>query len=93
MYMYYFLGHQLMDNPNLTDAQKEVGDWQRSPKKVRAENTFLLALDGDVDFQPEAIIKVGLRDTPLGTIFCAHLSPYLCLFSLFFPLKREAFLP
>ena len=27
--------------------------------KVRAENTFLLALDGDVDFQPEAIIKVG----------------------------------
>ena len=26
MYMYYFLGHQLMDNPNLTDAQKEVGD-------------------------------------------------------------------
>ena len=25
MYMYYFLGHQLMDNPSLTDAQKEVG--------------------------------------------------------------------
>ena len=24
MYMYYFLGHQLMDNPSLTDAQKEV---------------------------------------------------------------------
>ena len=30
-------------------------------KKVRAENTFLLALDGDVDFQPEAIIKVGVQ--------------------------------
>ena len=24
MYMYYFLGHQLMDNHALTDAQKEV---------------------------------------------------------------------
>ena len=68
MYMYYFLGHQLMDNPSLTDAQKEVGQvigeegncWLRGCCiKVRAENTFLLALDGDVDFQPEAIIKVS----------------------------------
>ena len=69
MYMYYFLGHQLMDNPSLTDAQKEVicfdlgekeiNGWRDVlRKKVRAENTFLLALDGDVDFQPEAIIKV-----------------------------------
>ena len=64
MYMYYFLGHQLMDNPSLTDAQKEVGQKLGEKKidgcikKVRAENTFLLALDGDVDFQPEAIIKV-----------------------------------
>ena len=68
MYMYYFLGHQLMDNPLLTDAQKEVGQKLGEKKidgwrevlyeKVRAENTFLLALDGDVDFQPEAIIKV-----------------------------------
>ena len=68
MYMYYFLGHQLMDNPSLTDAQKEVGQvigedencrLRRCCIKVRAENTFLLALDGDVDFQPEAIIKVS----------------------------------
>ena len=62
MYMYYFLGHQLMDNHALTDAQKEVilGSCQKMSccLKVRAENTFLLALDGDVDFQPEAIIKV-----------------------------------
>ena len=26
--------------------------------KARAENTFLLALDGDVDFQPEAVIRL-----------------------------------
>ena len=48
MYMYYFLGYELMENKNLTTESKEI----------RSENTFLLALDGDVDFQPEAIIKV-----------------------------------
>ena len=48
MYMYYFLGYELMENKSLTTESKEI----------RSENTFLLALDGDVDFQPEAIIKV-----------------------------------
>jgi chitin synthase len=35
-------------NSNLSQAQKDV----------RARNTFLLALDGDVDFQPDAIVKL-----------------------------------
>lgn len=48
MYMYYFLGFHLEGNDKLTEAQK----------KLRARNTYLLALDGDVDFQPEAIIKL-----------------------------------
>ena len=48
MYMYYFLGYQISANNSLTEAQKEL----------RARNTFLLALDGDVDFQPDAIIKL-----------------------------------
>ena len=67
MYMYYFLGHQLMDNPDLTDAQKEV----------RAENTFLLALDGDVDFQPEAIIKVVdlMKRNPSVGAACGRIHP------------------
>ena len=42
MYMYYFLGHQLADNKKLTEEQKAL----------RSHNTYLLALDGDVDFQP-----------------------------------------
>ena len=45
MYMYYFLGHKLMD-------LKTIGTKQ---KQTRADNTFLLALDGDVDFNPSAI--------------------------------------
>lgn len=47
MYMYYFLGWKLMQLQG-----KELG-WTRL--QVRADNTFLLALDGDVDFQPEAV--------------------------------------
>ena len=41
MYMYYFLGHKLVDNVNLSERQKQA----------RKRNTYLLALDGDVDFQ------------------------------------------
>ena len=48
MYMYYFLGYQLKGNTELPEERK----------KVRAMNTFLLALDGDVDFLPDAIVKV-----------------------------------
>ena len=50
MYMYYFLGYDIVDNWNLTEDQKQL----------RAMNTFLLALDGDVDFRPEAILKVSI---------------------------------
>ena len=57
MYMYYFLGFQLAD---LTPARREL----------RAKNTFLLALDGDVDFQPEAVIKLVdlMKGNPVSQI-------------------------
>ena len=44
MYMYYLLGFKLMDTP-----------YPDERKQVMAENTYLLALDGDIDFQPEAV--------------------------------------
>merc|ERR1719186_893218 len=47
MYMYYLLGYKLMELP-ISDERKEV----------MAENTYLLALDGDVDFQPDAAIRL-----------------------------------
>ena len=67
MYMYYFLGYQLMEDQTLTSARKEV----------RAENTFLLALDGDVDFQPEAIIKVVdlMKRNPKVGAACGRIHP------------------
>ena len=42
--MYYFLGFELFSQ-NL----------KRKALQKRAENTFLLALDGDVDFHPRAV--------------------------------------
>ena len=45
MYMYYLLGYLLVDNPKLSEERKEA----------RAENTYLLALDGDIDFQVLAL--------------------------------------
>ena len=47
MYMYYLLGYKLMELP-ISDARKEV----------IAENTYLLALDGDVDFQADAALRL-----------------------------------
>lgn len=44
MYMYYLLGYKLVAQP--LDARR---------KQTIADNTFILALDGDVDFKPSAV--------------------------------------
>ena len=44
MYMYYLLGLRLSGQP-----------FSRERKEVLAENTYLLTLDGDIDFQPQAV--------------------------------------
>lgn len=45
MYMYYLLGHRLMELPISVDR-----------KALIAQNTYILALDGDIDFQPPAVL-------------------------------------
>ena len=45
MYMYYLLGHRLMELPISIER-----------KNVLAENTYLLTLDGDIDFQVRTVI-------------------------------------
>ena len=42
--MYYLLGYKIMELP-ISEERKDA----------RALNTFLLALDGDIDFQPDAV--------------------------------------
>ncbi|XP_076459247.1 chitin synthase chs-1-like isoform X2 [Babylonia areolata] len=66
MYMYYFLAHQLLGQ-SISEAHK----------LVRAQNTFLLALDGDVDFQPEALLLLidRLRLNPQVGAACGRIHP------------------
>nr|ACD10533.1 chitin synthase 1b [Ectropis obliqua] len=66
MYMYYLLGHRLMDLPITVDR-----------KEVIAENTYLLALDGDIDFKPNAVtllVDLMKKDKNLGAA-CGRIHP------------------
>ena len=45
MYMHFFLGQGILAQPASEEYKQKV-----------AENTYILALDGDVDFKPEALI-------------------------------------
>ncbi|XP_050718358.1 chitin synthase chs-2-like isoform X3 [Eriocheir sinensis] len=66
MYMYYLLGFKLMDQPISVDR-----------KEVIAENTFLLTLDGDIDFTPNAVallIDLMKKNTNLGAA-CGRIHP------------------
>jgi chitin synthase len=66
MYMYYFLGYRIMQ----LDASPER-------KRIIAQNTYLLALDGDIDFQPNAVhllIDRMKNDPDLGAA-CGRIHP------------------
>lgn len=67
MYMYYFLGQRLMNIPNKSRRQKET----------IANNTFLLALDGDVDFQPSAVqlLVDRMKKNPKVGAACGRIHP------------------
>ena len=64
--MYYLLGHRLMALPI-----------HPKRKAVIARNTFILALDGDIDFKPEAVIMLldlMKKDPKLGAA-CGRIHP------------------
>lgn len=66
MYMYYLLGHRLME------LQIPV-----ERKEVVAENTYLLTLDGDIDFQPNAVmllVDLMKKNKNLGAA-CGRIHP------------------
>lgn len=66
MYMYYLLGHRLMELPISVDR-----------KDVMAENTYLLTLDGDIDFQPAAVtllVDLMKKNKNLGAA-CGRIHP------------------
>lgn len=66
MYMYYLLGHRLMELPIHPNR-----------KVVIAKNTFILALDGDIDFKPDAVLlllDLMRKDEKLGAA-CGRIHP------------------
>jgi len=66
MYMYYLLGHKLMELPISVDR-----------KEILAENTYLLTLDGDIDFQPPAVtllVDLMKKNKNLGAA-CGRIHP------------------
>ena len=52
MYMYYLLGYKLYQNPSFKKKEEKEKD-------IEAANTFILTLDGDIDFVPDAVIKLA----------------------------------
>ncbi|CAH1989024.1 unnamed protein product [Acanthoscelides obtectus] len=67
MYMYYLLGYRIMDNDELSNS--EIASI--------SENTYILALDGDIDFQPHAVqllLDYMKRNRGLGAA-CGRIHP------------------
>ncbi|XP_048522963.1 chitin synthase chs-2 [Dendroctonus ponderosae] len=67
MYMYYLLGHKIVDND----------EYDETRVANRSKNTFLLALDGDIDFQPDAVhllIQYMKKNDNLGAA-CGRIHP------------------
>ncbi|XP_037075582.1 chitin synthase chs-2-like [Pollicipes pollicipes] len=66
MYMYYLLGFKLMEQDIAVER-----------KEVIAENTYLLALDGDIDFMPDAVkllVDLMKKNQNLGAA-CGRIHP------------------
>ena len=64
--MYYFLGSRLW-----------MSESNPKKKQIRAENTFILALDGDVDFKPDALlllVDLMKKDPKVGAA-CGRIHP------------------
>ena len=71
MYMYYLLGFCLMNKI------RTMPDRSRTKRCQVADNTFILALDGDVEFKPDALHKlVDLmkKDKKVGAA-CGRIHP------------------
>ncbi|XP_071050760.1 chitin synthase chs-2-like [Onthophagus taurus] len=67
MYMYYILGHRIIERNDLNNTQKEL----------EAENTYILSVDGDIHFRPkgvEMLLEQMKRDKTLGAA-CGRVHP------------------
>jgi chitin synthase len=89
MYMYYLLSYKLIGKKESKEMNRRYslfqnfsgfGDFMKSipeDKKLIAQNTFVLALDGDVDFKPEAVLLLvdRMRKNPKVGAACGRIHP------------------
>ena len=89
MYMYYLLAYKLIGKKESKEFGKRYslfqnfsgfGDLMKSipeDKKLIAQNTFILALDGDVDFKPESVLLLvdRMRKNPKVGAACGRIHP------------------
>jgi chitin synthase len=89
MYMYYLLSYKLIGKKeskhlgrrySLFQNFSGFGDFMKNipeDKKLMAQNTFVLALDGDVDFKPEAVLLLvdRMRKNPKVGAACGRIHP------------------
>ena len=89
MYMYYLLSYKLIGKKeskhmgrrySLFQNFSGFGDFMKNipeDKKLIAQNTFVLALDGDVDFKPEAVLLLvdRMRKNPKVGAACGRIHP------------------
>ena len=76
MYMYYMLDN--WQDPEIKKScYTPIGQKHVNRYKTPSSNTFLMALDGDVDFQPEALqllVDFLKRDTEVAAV-CGRIHP------------------
>lgn len=92
MYMYYLLAYKLIGKKESKNSMGKkfsnlfnqnfagFGDLMKNiseDKKITAQNTFILALDGDVDFKPEAVLLLvdRMRKNPKVGAACGRIHP------------------
>ncbi|XP_078503969.1 chitin synthase chs-2-like [Lissotriton helveticus] len=74
MYLYYLLGWKLYrDAVQGTESQETM----RQELQIKAKNTYILALDGDTDFQPSSLLLLvdRLRMYPNVGAACGRIHP------------------
>ncbi|GAA6071554.1 chitin synthase chs-2-like isoform X1, partial [Tachysurus ichikawai] len=78
MYMYYLLGWRLHKNyyQMFKQGDAHMSNVEDQLKKAK-ENTYILALDGDTDFQPSAVMLLvdRLRLYPEVGAACGRINP------------------
>ncbi|XP_033757151.1 chitin synthase chs-2-like [Pecten maximus] len=85
MYMYYLIGYEMLEQnrplfgkeSNFDDFDKSIFEMLPETVRISAENTYFLALDGDVDFEPEAIrlLVDRMKKDPKVGATCGRIKP------------------